>query len=149
MYEYVPYRDRFYGGTRSVTLSPVTSELLAMDKGYILPFENSYLGRVDFDNYDFEIDARRRVDVTGELLPTQEFYEFMKQLDRNPSKAHTRVKLPALIPVRNNKRKRIQKKWLKRYGVKSSHIYKPIDVRSMKITDNLNGTFTYEIQGYV
>ena len=72
---------------------------------------------------------------------------FAKLFPPRSDKLMAKIKWPYLVPVKRHKKWRVQKKWNKRYGMKTVYKDKDIEFKQSNISDNLDGTFTFDFTG--
>lgn len=97
-------------------------------------------------------DGRQNCEFSCSVNRTRGWNALIKQLCGSPfTRMRATMKIPCgKVPVKRHKKWRVQKKWIKRYGMKT--IYRNRDAEfdtSCAVTDNRDGTYTYDLSGHL
>lgn len=97
-------------------------------------------------------DEHQSCEITASVDHTPGWDALIKQICGSPcTRMMATMKVPCgLVPVKRHKKWRVQKKWNKRYGMKTSYRNQNVEFdTSCAVTDNRDGTYTYDLRGHL
>jgi hypothetical protein len=103
------------------------------------------------ETVNFGSDYRPEFEVTARVKPTEDLVNAVGKMTLgNSSYFSMQFKSPSgQVPARRHKKWRVQKKWIKRYGMRTTYTTHTANFPKSQITNNFDGTCTVDFEGYL